>query len=506
MALKLNRRTVLRGIGGAVVGLPALECMLDSHGEALAQSALPRRYALVFAGQSIGGDNWPKNQFRLNGTRTTEDGHFIAPPEVGTNYTLTTPLQPLAQLRGDYSLVSNLRIPFSRTSAEPSEVPMGGAFRGFHGGGKSPLLSGTRSQAENFTCNGITSDQVVAALHRGQTAIDSLVYRAQPSWYLSGSSYSGRQYVSYSGPRQPIAAQASPQIAYQALFDNFTPTGARDQAIFDFRKRSRLSVLDLITGKRQRLVSQLSRSDQVRLEQHFDEIRALEDRINALPPVGGGECQVLPDPGADPAIGGDNSGQTSSDIGTNTGYSGEAERARVLADLIHMAFVCDRTRVATLQITTFQSHMNVFVPSSDLGLPLRADLHEVGHNGDAQNAGQLPVSTMLRWHISHYAYLVDKLKQTPEGAGNLLDNCAVVFLPEGGHGLQLNDAVSENQTHSVENMVAIIAGRAGGLNPGRHIDSGGRHPVEALISAMRAAGYTGDSLGEVTGHISELFV
>ncbi len=507
MALRLDRRTVLRGIGGAMVGLPALECMLDSHGRAYAQSQapLPQRYAIVFAGQSLGGDGWAENESRIGGQFIQEQGHFIAPAETGAGYTITTPLQPLANLKGDFSIVSNMRIPFDASSADPSAVPAGGAFRDFHGGGKSPLLCGVRSTSPDFRCEGITSDQVVANMHAGQTTIASLVLRAQPSWYLAGSSYAGRQYLSYRGPGDRIEAQASPQIAFQSLFQGFTPTGAAEAAQFDFRKRARLSVLDLIGRRRASLVAKVGGADKRRLEQHFDEIRALELRVQAVPPVSSGSCQILPDPGADPSIGGDNAGSGSSEIATNTGYSDEDRRARLLADLIHMAFVCDLTRVATLQITVFQSHMNVFPITSMLGTPILADQHEVGHNGDADNRGQIAVSTVLKWHVTHYAYLLDKLKTTTEGAGTLLDSCAIVFLPEGGHGRQLNDGTSLNQTHSVENMVALIGGRAGGLNPGRHIDTGGAHPVQALISAMQAAGYTGDALGEVSGNIPTLF-
>ena len=170
-----------------------------------------------------------------------------------------------------------------------------------------------------------------------------------------------------------------------------------------------------------------------------------------------------------------------------------------------MAFVCDITRVATLQITVFQSHMNVFPISDALGVPIRADLHECGHNGDAMTRGQIPVSTCLQWHISHYAYLLDKLKNTPEGAGNLLDNSAIIFMPEAGHGQQLNDASSPNATHSVEKMVLLVGGRAGGLKPGRHIASAQAHPGQVLVSAMQAVGYTKNTFGEVTGALTELF-
>ena len=113
---------------------------------------------------------------------------------------------------------------------------------------------------------------------------------------------------------------------------------------------------------------------------------------------------------------------------------------------------------------------------------------------------------MLQWHVSHYAYLLDKLKNTPEGAGTMLDNSALVFTAEAGHGRQLNDpTVADNQTHSVENMAMIVGGRAGGLQPGTHIRTNNAHPAQCLISAMRAAGYPGDTLGEVTGTIPELF-
>ena len=153
MTFRLSRRSMLRGVGGVVVGLPVLECMLDSNGTAYAQSAaLPRRYAIVFAGQALGGDGWEEDRHMVAGVRTQEAGHFIVPAETGAGYTVTTPLKPLADLglMGDFSLVSGLRIPWSATSTEAADVPPGGAFRDFHGGGSSPLLSGVRSQSPSF--------------------------------------------------------------------------------------------------------------------------------------------------------------------------------------------------------------------------------------------------------------------------------------------------------------------------------------------------------------------
>lgn len=508
---RISRRTLLSG-AGVVVGLPVLECMLDSKGTAYAQGGgLPQRYGIVFAGQALGGDDHETNRSRINGELITREGDFIVPPQTGSGYDVTTPLRPLGNLLGDFSLVSGMRIPYNESSTEPGDVPAAGAYRDFHGGGSGPLLCGTRSLEAAFNCRSITSDQVVAALNQGQTALDSIVLRAQPSFYLSGYTFAGRHRISYRGDGDPIEAQDSPQTAYQSIFGSFQPDDAEAQAQFDFDRRARRSVLDLISQKRERLLARVSYADRVRLERHFDEIRGLEDRIDALQGASG-ECQLPSDPGSDPAVGGDNAGAGSDSIATNTGYSDEATRTRILADLIHMAFVCDLTRAATLQITAFQSHMNVYPITSDLDSPVAlnraflADLHEVGHNGDAEFRGQLAVSLCLQWHIAHYAYLLQKMKDTPEGDGSLLDNSVLIFMPEAGHGRHLNSPEdAEPKTHSVENMVLLVGGRAGGLAPGRHIATAGAHPGQCLVSCMNAVGYEGTTFGEVEGNLPDLF-
>jgi hypothetical protein len=506
MSFRLSRRAMLRGLGGVALGLPTLECMLNGNGTAYAQTgaSIPPRFALLFAGQSLGGDGWERDKNMVAGKRYTEAGHFVAPASAGAGWEMTTPLQPLNDLRSDFSIVSGLAIPFSKTSVEASAVPAGGAFRDFHGGGAGPLLCGTRSQSASFVCRSITSDQAVAKLHK--TATPSLVLRAQPVWYLSGSSFSGRQYISYGEGGQRIEAQASPQIAFNSLFSGFKPSGQAERDKFDYAQRVRGSVLDVVLEKQKRLLGKVSAADRQRLQRHFDELRALEQRVSALPPATGGACMLPPAYPTDPAVGGNNAGAGSDSIATNTGYSDEDTRAKLMADLIYMAFVCDLTRVATLQITCFQSHMNVFRVSESLGLPIRADQHEAGHNGDANNRGQLPVSTLLKWHVSIYAQLLAKLKGVDEGDGSVLDHSVVLFVPEGGHGVQLNDAISLWQTHSVEDMVMLVAGRAGGLKPGKHVKATGTHPARCLISAMKAAGVQEEKLGEVSGTIPELFV
>jgi Protein of unknown function (DUF1552) len=491
MALRISRRSVLRGLGGAAITLPALEAMFDRHGQAYAQGMpIPKRYLVCFGGQSLGGDSDPLH-------------NDYVPKTIGPNYDLKSALAPLLPVQSEVSVVSGLSIP----TANGGAVPAAGRRDDFHVSSLSPLLAGVKSP-DNTAAAGPTSDQIVAAAIAGTTRFKSLAYRVQVAWYLGVSAPYGRDSISYranpnGGNPIQILPTVSPRDAYDALFSNFTPPStSAEQARADFLLRSRKSVLDLVDGRLQKLAAnpRLGKADQQRLQQHGDEIRTLESQIAALPPVMTATCQKPADPGADSPPGGPqgvDAGGTST-YGTNLGYSNEEQRAKIFCDLIHMAFACDMTRVASLMFTMFQSHMNVYALCG-----AHCDLHELGHNGDPVIRGTLAVSKMIAWHMKHFAYLVGKLRDTPEGAGKLIDNTVAVFLHEGGHGLDTATAKT-NSTHSTENMACLIAGRAGGLKPGQHVAATGKHPANVLISAMKAVGLP-EKLGEVSGALPALF-
>jgi hypothetical protein len=252
-------------------------------------------------------------------------------------------------------------------------------------------------------------------------------------------------------------------------------------------------VLDLVKTRADVLRKKLSGADRQRLDQHFEEIRELEERISQLPPVAGGACEVPTDPGADPTLGGN---QPDGGYDQNNGYSGEDERARVFMDLVQMAFTCDLTRVAAVMMTMAQSHMNMFPITGQA-----CDLHEVGHGGTP--GGTNAVATAQAWHMKHFAYLVDKCKNTPDGDGTLLDHCGIVWLWEGGHGYDPG-AGNDNSSHSTENMVLCVAGGAGGLKRGHHIRADGRHPGEVILTVMNAVGVDTPTFGEVTSALPDL--
>jgi hypothetical protein len=141
-----------------------------------------------------------------------------------------------------------------------------------------------------------------------------------------------------------------------------------------------------------------------------------------------------------------------------------------------------------------QSHMNM---NPLIGIPY--DLHEIGHSSH----GTMGVSKGIAWHMKHFAYLVAKFRDTPEDVGSMLDNMAIVFLHEGGHGLDTSSG-NVNSSHSTERMACLVAGRAGGLVPGRHVRLANKQPAQVLATAMNAVGVPTTGLGEVNGLIPEL--
>ncbi len=476
--LKLDRRALLKGLGGAAIGLPLLEAMVDAD-PALAQTP-PKRYVVCFGGQSMGADNDPLHD-------------DYVPTKVGAGYDLKTALAPLAAVQSEVSVISGLRIPTAADNG--GTVPAGGRRDDFHVSSLSPLLSGVRAGTSTASM-GPTSDQLVANAISGPVPFKSLVYRVQAAWYLSVSAPYGRDIISYKADAQgrpvPIPATVSPKQAFDALFGNFTPPATdADAARKAFELRKRKSVLDLVRGDTERLLPKLGRADQARLSRHLEEIRELERRIAAIPPPATGVCQKPMDPGADPALGGaqgtDVDGNNTYD--QNLGYSNEEQRAQVFVELIHLAFACDLARVASLQFTMFQSHMNMYPLTGQ-----RNDLHELGHAG----FGTVGMAKAQAWHMKHFAALISRLRDA-----KLLDTTALVFLHEGGHGF---DASSGKQysSHSTENMACLVAGGAGGLKGGLHLPAPGRHPASVLLTAMNAVGVGASALGEVTGEIPGL--
>lgn len=496
--LQLKRRSFLRGAGGAALALPALQIMGDHPAQA-GGTAAPRRFVVMYGGMSLIADN---------------NENDVVPDASGPGYDLKRALLPIGvgalpvnpglggqgyDVQDHVSIVSGMKIPWNTGSG----VPAGGKSPEFHYNTLGPQLSGMRGDEDRGEVpNGATADQIVANAIGGDTLFPFLSLRVQAASYVGANSTSGSAArISWrddgNGP-QAIDPTFSPQLLFSNLFGNFNPPDPSLVAAAERERKRHQSVVDLVNERATALSARLGQEDRIRLEQHLDEVRGLEARLAALPPTGG-ECQQPVDPGDDPPVAG-SAIEYQGQGGDGAGYSDEEQRAQIFGDLVKMAFACDLSRVAAIRMTFTQCHMQVgqLIGQND-------DLHSHGHNGNS-----VAYADCVGWHVKHFARLVSLLRDTHDFDGTpLLDNTALVMLFEGGFGFDPESGNGPLRAHSTENMVALVAGHAGGLNVGggQHIIKPEWHPSQAVISAMNAVGVAEDTetLGEMSGKIPELF-
>ncbi len=490
--IQLDRRTFLRGAAGIAVGLPMLEAMLPRTAKA-GGATQAKRFVISWGGISLAG-------YGVGGR--------VVPAETGPNYTVTRGLQPLEDLgiTDKVSIVSGLLLPW----AEGASMPPAGRSIEFHYNTIAPQISGTVSGEQQGSSwvrtgngavpKGPTADHLVAnSISTPDQVFSVLAYRVQPASYLGTNQINGNvgrmSWRDNGGELQAVDPIVNPLSAYQSLFTGFTPPDPVEAAAAELLLRRNQSVLDIVERRADGLVGRLGAADRQRIEQHLYEIRELEKRLKALQPdiVG---CELLPEPEefpiGDAIIEYNGNGMPYS---TSAGYSNEVGRSDVLADLIRMAFICDRSRVASLMMTEWKCYMNMF----NFG-GWQSDMHELTHGAGPEDS----VADAVGFHLRLFGGLVAKLRDTPELEGSMLDNTALVLVLEGGWGYD-PETGSSGSTHSTENMACFIAGGAGGLRQGEHIRAVNKHPGQVVLTAMRAVGHQGD-LGDLSEDLDELRV
>ena len=401
MAMRpLPRRAFLKGmaIGGAAVriGLPPLACMFNANGTAYAA----RRGA-------PGGIAAPETRFVFwfNGNGIPE--RYWIPRNEGSEYSLTPCLSPLARLRDDVQILSGLDNPNGQTS---------GVGNG-HQRTMSALVSG-----EKYTgigAGGPSIDQVVARDIGSNSRFPSLqIGVCQESF---GSSM--QRNMSWSTKNRALPPEVIPHKLFDRLF------GQLDEGWVS-RKRS---ILDSVRGQARRLRSDLGQEDSRRIDEYLTSIHEMERAIAEFPAEYAREVE-------EPQLGGD--------------PRDYPRIAKLQSDLLVHALASGQTRVASYMLTKCQG----LTRFPWLGLSF-ARHHEYSHLGGSHRQRQQEVMRdICRWHVAEFAYLVAKLKSTPEGDGSLLDNCALLFVHEH----------AEANNHKNSGGAVILAGRAGRLNPGYH--------------------------------------
>ena len=220
-----------------------------------------------------------------------------------------------------------------------------------------------------------------------------------------------------------------------------------------------------------RMKRDLGPSDQAKVTDYLDAIREVERRIQKA--ESDSKDNPLPD--------------LDRPVGVPASY---AEHARLMFDLQLLAYQGDITRIATFQIareTSNRSYPEIGVPDPH---------HPLSHHGDDPDK-IARMSKINAFHVSLYAEYLEKLKNTPEGNGSLLDNSLILY----GSG------IGNPNVHDHTNLPIIVAGgSSGGMKGNRHIRYDKPTPLANLhLTLLDKVGVKIDSFGDSTGMIDELF-
>jgi hypothetical protein len=431
---RISRRLALRGLGVSVA-LPFMEAMLPrSRGDAVVP---PRRLAFVYA---------PNGKHMPDWTPKTE----------GTDFELPATLEPLRPVRGDVLVLSGLA---QRKAYGNGDGP------GDHARAMATFLTGrqVRKTGGADLRVGVSVDQLAATHVGGFTRFPSLEVGCEGGRDGGGCDHgyscAYQTNLSWRTESTPAPKEVDPRLVFDRLFgDRHAPGG---DAARDRRERERKSVLDFVAADAGSLRDRLGAADCRKLDEYLDGVREVERRIErAEPTVEVGQASVVRPTGIPQDF---------------------REHARLLADLMVLAFRADLTRVATFVLANDGSNRGY----REIGV---ADgHHDVSHHG-GDPAKHAKLRFINRLHVAQFAHLVERLKATPEGGGTLLDRSMVVY----GSG------ISDGDRHDHDDLPILLAGRGGGtVQPGRHIRYARGTPLNNLhLALLHRIGVRVESVGD----------
>ncbi len=427
----LSRRAFLGG-AAVLVGLPLLESL-----EPTSKAAGPER-PLRFIGYYL-----PNGMLASAWT----------PKLTGPDFTLSPTLAALAGLEDQLLVLSGL----DNDASDPG-VP------GHHAAGTAGFLTAAQPRkSETDIYLGPSIDQLYADHIAGQTPLHSLQLGLEGGGAGVGHCDNGfacaySRSISWAGPRTPLSKIVSPQMAFDLLFAGYDPQASASER--ERRRALRRSALDSVTADIHELRTRVGVSDRTRLDEFFDSVRALERRIEqpaAVCETGGLELELDVD------------------------FADAGEHARVMAELMILAMRCDLTRSLTFMLGNSAS------TRSYPQLGITSTHHDLSHHaGDVEK-----IKDLLRieaWEVEQLAYLLHRLRETPDGEGNLLDNCLVLMSSE----------LSDGSSHSHDDLPVLVAGSCGGaISPGRHVmhDPGTAYG-DLLLAIVQALGVSVDRVGQ----------
>ncbi|MCA9051518.1 MAG: DUF1552 domain-containing protein [Planctomycetaceae bacterium] len=328
----------------------------------------------------------------------------------------------------------------------------------------------------------ISADQIMANYVGAHTLLPSLELATMPQTWKENQEGLHEAYYShcsYYSPTQPVPAEIDPRNVLNRLFGRKDDAGPVTRANPLDRQ-----MLDRVLSGARDLRKTLARTDQLKLDEYLDSVRAVERRIAAIEQRQ--QEAALETAGVRSAD--RNSGDsTPIEIKIPEGDK-RSEYMQVMCDLTVLAFQTDTTRVSTYIGSTPNG-----VSYPELGF---TDKHHSQTHHEGREEMVRKVAAITKFNIDQFAYMVNKMAGLREGDGTLLDNCIMMW----GSGLE------DGNKHSRENLPFIIAGRGGGsINTGRFLPDTRGNQGDLLTTLLSCAGVPLDRpIGIATTQITEM--
>ena len=442
----IPRRTVLRGVG-ATLALPLLDGMVPAM-TALAQTpAAPARRLGVF---------------------TVPNGapvEYWMPEKAGAAFEWTPSLKALAPVREQVLVMSNL----DSVGAEPGRGTT-------HSQAASALLTGARPKRTTGAALelGISMDQVAAnAPDIGrQTQLPSLELSLEGGDTVYGVATCDGGFScaylnnSWANRTTPMPRETNPRIVFERLFGDVGNTSADARRASIQRQRS---ILDRVLNKVTDLKVGLAPYDRLKLDEYLEAVRGIERRIQLAEQQADRELPAVASP-----------------AGIPVSYE---EHARLMFDLIVLAYQTDMSRVITFMIGREES--GATYPQIGVTEPH----HPLSHHRDNPEKIE-KLARINAYHMQLFSEFLVKMQSTPDGDGTLLDHAMLLY---GG-------ALRNSNRHTTENLPIVLAGGGcGELKGGRHIVCPKGTPLTDLQYTMLAKlGVPTDSFSGSTDQIHEI--
>ena len=436
----LSRRTFLQGVG-ATVALPLLDSMVGAQTPLRQSSAAAKsRFIAFYVPHGATMDKW-------------------TPSMEGTGFAFTEILKPLEPHRDHINIISNLAHPFV-AGAGGADVSAGAN----HTRAAAVFLTGAVPERGAQAHLGVSADQL-AAQHIGQdTPLPSLELSIEESVLACEASFSCayRNSIAWKSPTEPLPMYSNPRLVFEKLFG----VGATDAERRARREESR-SLLDSVMGQVATLQKDLPAGDRRRLTQYLEDVREIERRIQRAEASARSEI-TLPDvPTGVPAT--------------------FQDHLKLLMDLQVIALQAEITRVSTLM---FARELSTAVyPETSIRDPFHNLSHHSNDRGNMDRFAQLNT-----YHMTKFAYFVDKLKGVADGDGTLLDHALVLY----------GSSLSDGNQHNFSPLPIVLAGgAAGAVKGGRHlVFPKDTHMSNLLLAILDRVGVQTEKFGDSTGSVT----